>query len=175
MSTWWSEHPDLEGVARKGRGELIADAASAEADTEHLRKRRRSLVDVCFEWMSRGDQVTVSAAGSQYTGRLSAALNDLLVLETNDRVVAVNTGAVEFARSDGQARFPGTSGERAVASFRAYLGRHEVDGTPVRLVGATFDIVALVEACSDDHVLARDEHGVEWALPQQVIAFAVAE
>ncbi len=174
MSTWWSDHPDLEGVARRGRDELIADAASAEADTEHLRKRRRSLIDVCFEWMSRGDQVTVAAAGSQHTGRLSAALNDLLVLETTDQVVAANTKAVDFVRSDEPAHFPGTSGERTIGSFRAYLGRHEVEGTSVRLVGATFDIVAVVEACTDDHVLARDESGVEWALPQEIIALAIA-
>ncbi len=174
MNTWWSDHPDLEGVARTGHGDLVADAAEAEADTEHLRKRRRSLIDVCFEWMSRGDQVTVAAAGLQYTGRLSAALNDLLVLETDHQVVAVNTSAVEFVRSEGHARVAGTSGERTAGSFRAYLGRHEVNGAPVRLIGTTFDVVGVVAACTDDHVLVCDEHDVEWALPQRLIVFAIA-
>ena len=79
MGTWWSEHPDLEGVARRGRAELEEEAAEAEADTELLRQRRRSLIDVCFEWMSRGDLVTVAVGGSQFEGQLTAAVNDLLV------------------------------------------------------------------------------------------------
>ncbi len=172
MSTWWSEHPDLEGVARRGRDELIGDAASAEADTEQFRLRRRSFTDVCFEWMSRGDRVTVAAAGRRYEGELTAAVNDLVIIATQNGPVAVNTTAVEFGRSDETAAFTGTTGDRTISSFRALLGRHEVEATRVRLIGATFDVVGTVVATTDDHVLVSDDRGAEWALPQRLVATA---
>ncbi len=173
MSTWWSDHPDLEGVARRGRNELVDDAASAEADTELLRKRRRSLIDVCFEWMSRGDLVTVATVGSQFEGRLEAAVNDLLILSTKTTDIAVNTATIRFVRSDLRGAFEGSSGDRSVSSFRAQLGRFEVDGAPIRLVGRSFDLTAVINASTDDHVLVCDEHGVEWALPRGEIAYAI--
>lgn len=174
MSTWWTDHPDLESVARHGRGEMAEEAASAEADNELLRKRRRSLIDVCFEWMNRGDLATVETVGSQFEGRLVAAVNDLLILHTKTIEVALNVTAVRFIRSDIRAAFEGSSGDRSVSSFRAQLGRFEVDATPIRLVGEAFDLTAVIDASTDDHVLVRDAQGVEWALPRNEIAYSAS-
>jgi hypothetical protein len=175
MSSWWSDHPDLDAVARRGRSELQADAAAAEHDTELLRRRRRHLIDVCFEWMSRGDLVTVALADRHFQGRLAAAVNDLIIVQTRTCQVAVNTDTVQYVRSDRRAEFDGTTGNRTVSSFRAGLGRHEVEQTPVHLIGRSpaIDIIGVIEASTEDHVLVRDLHGVEWALVRTEIACAI--
>ena len=174
MGTWWLEHPDLDGVARRGRRELTDDAAEGETDTEQLRKRRRSLVDLCFEWMSRGDHVTIGISGRQFEGRLVAAVNDLLLLQTNDVEVAVSIPSVSFVRSNRQAALDGTSGERRVSSFRAYLGAAEIDRFPVRLVGEGFDVTGIVDASTDDHWLVIDDQGVKWALTRSSVHYCTA-
>ncbi len=173
MGNWWSEHPDLERVARHGRGELEHETATAEFETELLRKRRRSLIDVCFEWMSRGDLVTVSVVGSHFQGRLTAAVNDLLVVQTKTIEISVSLPQASHVRSDQRGTFEGTSGERSASSFRAQLGRCEIDGTPVRLVGREFDVTGIIDASTDDHALVRDSSGVEWALPRNGVGFAI--
>lgn len=175
MGSWWSDHPDLEGVARRGRGELHEESVAAEHDAELLRKRRRSLIAVCYEWMSRGDLATIGSAGHQFEGQLLAAVNDLLVVATKTLTVAVNSANVQFARSDRMAAFEGTTGERTVSSFRAELGRYEVEGSRVRVVGSNggFDLTGVIEASTDDHILMRDGQGLEWALPRSQVAFAV--
>lgn len=177
MGSWWSDHPDLEGVARRGRGELHEESVAAERDAELLRKRRRDLIAVCHEWMSRGDLVTVAAAGHHFEGNLEAAVNDLLIITTKTLTVAVNVARVQFARSDRRAEFEGTTGDRTVSSFRAELGRHEVEGNRVRLVGSGggFDLTGIIEASTDDHVLMRDGQGLEWVLPRNQLAFAIGE
>lgn len=175
MSSWWTEHPDLEGVARRGRSELAEEAISAEQDAELLRKRRRSLSDVFFEWMNRGDLVTIAVGSAQFEGELTATVNDLVIMTTKTFAVAINTALISFARSDKSGAFAGTTGDRTVSSFRAQLGRYEIDATPVRLISTneSFDLVAVIEASTDDHVMVRDEQGIEWALPRTEIACAV--
>ena len=173
MGTWWSDHPDLEGVARRGRRELIEEDAAAEGDTEQLRKRRRSIVDLCFEWMSRGDHVTIGIGDQRFEGRLVAAVNDLLVLRTNDVEVAAGVPAVDFVRNNRRAAFDGTSGERNVSSFRAYLGAAELDQRPVRLVGRGFDVTGVIGASTDDHWLVIDRNGAEWALAGRGTAYCL--
>ena len=177
MGPWWSEHPDLDAVARRGRAELQAEATSAEHDTEVLRKRRRRLIDVCFEWMSRGDRVTVAVADRQFEGRLLVAVNDLIIVQTKTRRVAINIDLVQYVRSDRRSEFEGTTGDRAISSFRAGLGRHEIEQTPVHLIGRTtaIDLVGVIEASTDDHVLVRDQRGVEWALTRSEIACAIGD
>lgn len=175
MGTWWSEHPDLESLARRGRREYEDDVAAAEHDTELLRKRRRSLRDVCFEWMSRGDLVSIATAGNHFEGHLVAVVNDLAILRTRTIEIAVKLSTVDYVRSNRRAAFAGTSGERSVSSFRALLGRFEIEGTPVRLVGMdmTFDVTGTIDASTDDHILMRDAQNLEWVLPRVRIAYAI--
>ncbi len=177
MSSWWSEHPDLEAVARRGRSEISEEAVAAERDAELLRKRRRSLSDVCFEWMSRGDLVTIAVGGHQFEGRLTVTVNDLVVVRTRTLEVAINTALVGFARSDKRGAFEGTTGDRSVSSFRAQLGRFEIDVMPVRLISArgSFDLVGVIEASTDDHITVRDTSNLEWVLPRTEIACAISQ
>jgi hypothetical protein len=175
MGSWWSDHPDLEGVARRGRGELQEESIAAEHDAELLRKRRRKLAAVCHEWMSRGDLVTIATAGHHFEGHLVAVVNDLLVITTKTLSVSISIASMQFARSDKRAVVEGTAGGITVSSFRAALGQYEIDSSLVRLVGVEggFDLTGIIEASTDDHVLMRDNQGLEWALPRSQIAFAV--
>ncbi len=175
MGTWWTEHPDLDGVARRGRAKYEEETAAAEADTEQLRQRRRALIDVCFEWMSRGDLVTLAVGGSRFEGRLTTAVNDLLVIATRTVEVSVNLMCVGFARSNQPGHFEGTAGNRDLSSFRACLGKYEVERTPVRLVAAdqAFDVEVVIGASTDDHVLGIDRQGQECALPRLNLGYAI--
>lgn len=177
MSPWWSDHPDLESLARRGRGELQHESIAAEEDAEVLRQRRRTLTDLCFEWMSRGDLVTVAAAGHQFKGQLIAVVNDLLVIAAGTLEVIVRLDNLQFARSDRRAHFEGTTGDRTVSSFRAALGRSEIDQSTVRLVGVSdaFDVTGIIEASTDDHFLVKTSQGLTWALPRAQTAFAIGE
>lgn len=175
MGTWWADHPDLESLARKARREYTEELAAAEHDSELLRLRRRSLTDVCFEWMSRGDEVTVAVGETHFEGRLVAVVNDLAILRTKTIEVGINLDAVAFVRSNKQAVSGGTSGERSVSSFGALLGKFEIEGNPLRLVGTgrSFDVTGVINASTDDHVMLHDNLGSEWVLPRLSIAYVL--
>jgi len=177
MTSWWSDHPDLEGVARRGRGEIRHEAEEVEHDAEHLRRRQRSVIDVCFEWMSRGDLVTIGVGDAEYQGRLEVAINDLVVLATSTLRVAIDTAAIRFARSDRPNAFEGTSGDRSVASFQAFLGSYEVDRQPVRLRDAagSFDVTGIIQATTQDHVNLQGPEDKEWILTRRSIACALTQ
>lgn len=172
LGSWWSDHPDLAGVARRGRREYEQEAADAERDAEQLRRRRRRIIDVCYEWMSRGDLVSVGIGGRAFEGRLVVAVNDLLSLHSETIMVAVNLAAVRFVRCERAGAFPGTTGERSVSSFRAELGRHEIAAHPVRLLGDgnEFDVTGVIEASAEDHLILSDGRGAQWVLPLHRIA-----
>jgi hypothetical protein len=175
--SWWGGHPDLAGVARRGRQELVADATESEHDAEQLRKRRRQMVDVCFEWMSRGDLVGIAAGAHTFTGKLVAAVNDLVTIQTETVRVAFNLDAIRFVRRDRVAAFPGSSGERSVGSFRAELGSHAVAARAVRLVGTGggLEIDAVIDVVAEDHIVVTDTRGSRWMLPIRDVAFVVLD
>lgn len=177
QGSWWSDHPDLVGVARRGRREYEEEAAEAERDTEQLRRRRRGIVDVCFEWMSRGDLVGIGIGARIFNGRLVAAVNDLVSLETETSRVVINLNSVRFVRSEQVGAFPGTTGERSVSSFRAELGRHEVEARPVRLLGEGdgFDVTGVIEVSAPDHVIVVDGRHAEWLLPLEKVCCVVLD
>ena len=118
--------------------------------------------------------MTVAVGDVRHEGRLTAAVNDLIVIQGQTSETSLNLAAVTFVRSDRRAEFEGTSGERSASSFRAQLGRHEVDGTPVRLQGQGLDVTGVITASTDDHVLVRDSIGAEWGIPWSEISCAVS-
>ena len=125
--------------------------AAWEGDAERLRQRGRTLIDVLWEAMQRGDRVSIAAAGHSFTGKLTAARGDLALLATTDAEVALNLGTVDLVTyvRDGE----GVSGDRSFGSFFAYLGMLEVEGVEVRLLGRDLDLAGLVDAVAADHVM----------------------
>ena len=88
---------------------------------------------------------------------------------------AMNLELVDFVRSDRKSEFAGSSGDRTAGSFRAALGRAEVEQKLIRVVGeaGVFDVTGVIDASTDDHIVMRDPQGHEWLLPRTKAAFAV--
>ena len=89
------------------------------------------------------------------------------------REAAISVSAVSFARCDRRGVFAGTTGERSVGSFRAYLGTAEIDQLPVRLIGQGFDVNGIIDASTEDHWLVIDSNGVEWALSRPAVEYCL--
>ena len=159
---------DLADVARRGAREWEREMAVGEADAEQLRMRGRSLTDVLWEAMQRGDIVTLILGERELTGRLLGARNDLAVVALSDGVAAVNLSSVDAARLGRGGE--GTSGDRTYGSFRAYLGMLEVEGRPVVVLGRGVEVRGTVVAVAPDHLLVRATSDVNWALPLRAVA-----
>lgn len=163
---------ELADIARSGAREWERDMSAWESDAEMLRLRQRRLVNVLWEAMQRGDQVTVTTGDVTFTGKLVAARSDLAILETPDRRVGLNIAAlnaVSINPGDG-----GVTGERVYGSFQAYLGMLEVEGHSCRFIGDGIDVRGRVTVVADDHVLVESEGGPgRWALTTEAIAAVV--
>ncbi len=163
---------ELADVARSGAREWGRDMAAWESDAEMLRLRQRSLANVLWEAMQRGDHAIITAAGHNFTGHLEAARQDLAVVVNGDVTVAINVAAIDVVNlTPGSS---GTTGDRTFGSLKAYLGMHEVDGTRVRLIGRDLDVRGRVEVVADDHVLLAGRGRGRWAVPIGKIAAVIA-
>jgi len=163
---------ELADIARSGAREWERDMSAWESDAEMLRLRQRRLVNVLWEAMQRGDQITVTTGDITFTGRLAAARHDLALLDTPDRRVALNIGALSsIAFAPGG---DGVTGERTYGSFQAYLGMLEVEGHRCRFIGEGFDVRGTVTVVADDHVLVDAEGGPgRWALTTRDVAAVI--
>ncbi len=159
---------ELADVARRGAREWERDMAAWESDAERLRLRGRTLPNVLWEAMQRGDDVTVRTAGHAFTGRLEAARNDLAVLVRDDLRIALSTTMIDALAMTTGGR--GVAGDRTYGSFRAYLGMLEVEGPEVRLIGRDVDVRGRVEAVAKDHVLVVRGDGTRWAIALESLA-----
>lgn len=163
---------ELADVARRGAREWERDMAAWESDAEMLRLRQRSLVNVLWEAMQRGDQATIAAAGHTFSGRIEAARQDLAVVVSGEVRVVVNLAAVDAVHLSPGAG--GTGGDRTYGSFRAFLGMLEVEGSAVRIIGRKIDVRGRVEVVADDHVLLDALGGGRWAIVLSRIAAVIA-
>jgi hypothetical protein len=152
----------LADVARTGAREWQQEMAAWEGDAELLRLRQRTVGNVLWEAMQRGDRVTAAVGRHTFTGMLAAARGDLAILETPDMMVALHVGAldtVHLERSGG-----GVTGDRTYGSLRAYLGMLEVEAAEARIVGRDLDVSGRVIVAADDHVLLATPGGGETAV-----------
>lgn len=164
---------DLADVARSGAREWQLEMAAWETDAETLRLRRRSLVNVLWEGMQRGDRATLTAGGHSFTGTLEAARGDLAILTTPELMVAVNLvrlDAVHLERTAG-----GVSGDRTFGSLRAYLGMLEVEGLEVRILGRGVDVRGRIVVVAEDHVLVSPPGGGDTAVAMSAVAAIVRQ
>jgi len=148
---------ELADVARSGAREWQLEMAAWETDAEVLRLRRRTMVNVLWESMQRGDRVTLTLGEHSFTGTLAAALADFALLTTPELDVAVNLGnlgAIHIERASG-----GVVGDRTFGSLRAFLGMLEVDGREVRVLGREIDVQGRVQVVADDHLLLQTTDG----------------
>lgn len=162
----------FEQAEQEFRSATRAEAEASEREAAQLSMRSRSLADVAFDAMSRGDTLAVTAGGKTFTGRVDYAAGDLMTLETSLGRIDVNLAGpvaiqvVERARSGGRARTAGPG------SFRGRLleheGAREVEVWAAVLAGP---LRGKVRVAARDHVVFEDREGREWVLPLAAVGY----
>jgi hypothetical protein len=178
MSGDWEDGPfeELASELRRQVGrEFREEAEELERDAAQLALRRRTLADVAFDAMSRGDVVTISGAGGRHRGRVVYSAGNLAVMETADSVVNVNLEGpiawqiTERSRVGGVGRSPGSLTFRA-RMMELELAKEEItveaSGLADRLTGNLYGV-------GRDHVVVVDREGEEWFIPLATVAFAL--
>lgn len=163
---------DYARAEEEFRSATRAEAEASEREAAQLSMRTRSLADVAFDAMSRGDTLAVTAGGKTFTGRVGYAAGDLMTLETGTGRVDVNLAGgvairvMERARSGGRARPEGPG------SFRGRLLEHEgVRDVELWSTVLPDPIRGTVKVAARDHVVFRDREGREWFLPLSTVAY----
>jgi len=159
---------ELADVARAGAREWQREMAVWESDAEMLRLRQRSIANLLWEAMQRGDRVTVTAGSHTLTGTLAAVRGDLALLETPDLVAALNIAAVDTVQLE--RAVGGATGDRTYGSLRAYLGMLEVEQAQVRVIGRDVDVTGRMVVVAGDHMLLVSPGGAETAITITAIA-----
>ena len=163
---------DYARAEEEFRAAARAEAEASEREAAQLAMRTRSLADVAFEAMSRGDTLAVAAGGKTFTGRVGYAAGDLMTLETGLGRIDVNLAGpvaiqvVERARSGGRARAEGPGG------FRGRLLEHEgAREVEVWATGLAGPLRGKVKVAARDHVVFEDREGREWFLPLPTVGY----
>lgn len=162
---------ELADIGRSGAREWALEMAAWETDAEVLRLRRRSIVNVLWEAMQRGDRVTLTLGRHSFTGKLEAARGDLAMVTTPELDVAINLSHVDAAHIERGAG--GVVGDRTFGSLRAYLGMLEVDGVSVRILGRGVDVQGRVVVVAEDHLWVEPDSGGESAIAIDALAAIV--
>lgn len=175
------DNADAGGLDDLGRelraavgGEFRRTAEEDEYAARKVQLRSRTLEQVAFELLSRGDTVVVAAGDTRLTGIVVHAKGDLVTVETPQgaRVHAHLDGPVVLKVTQ-RATAGGRSRDRLAAdSFLALLREMEVDEVPVEIVAPTVgEIVAgAVDAVTPDHVMVTGLQGETWFVPLGAIA-----
>ena len=116
-------------MSRRGARAFDSEMADAEQEAERFRLRGRTVVDVLWEAMNRGDSVSLVMGDRTLAGGLVAVRNDLALVQQPDALAAVRVGAIEAVRLD--AGGEGVAGDRTYGSLASYLRMLMLD----RLVG----------------------------------------
>lgn len=151
------------------------DAEEAEYDADRLRLRDRSLADVAFDVMSRGDLLRVGTVGHNFAGTVVYVHGDLVSLAADELEVDVNlTGPVhlEILRP---AHTDGVGHGRGTGSFRARLSEIESTSEIVEIIAPEVgaNVLGRIEAVAEDHVMIVDPDAGHWFVPTQRIAAVI--
>ena len=163
MPELWDEFDRLQqDSARTERGRR-RDQEAAEAEAIQLHLASRTLQRVLWEAMNQGRSVVVSWPGGSAGGRVVSAIGDLAVVAGPDRQYAIQIPRVEAIEVESSSVAEGTSGDREVATFAAWLRMAEGQEVAVHTTsGATRGGVMV--AVTPDHVLVRLRSGGDVAV-----------
>ena len=153
---------DLAAVSRRGARAFDSEMADAEQEAERFRLRGRTMVDVLWEAMNRGDSVSLVMGDRTLAGGLVAVRNDLAVVQQPDALAAVRVGAIEAVRLD--AGGEGVAGDRTYGSLASYLRMVMLDRLVVTVLGHRFEVAGVIEAVTPDHILVAATPRAEWVV-----------
>lgn len=147
--------------------ELRAETEETERLAAQAGRRKRTLTDVARDLVARGDRVAVGVPGRLFTGVVTYAAGDLLVLQTAGGRVDVNLRAPAHLRVVERAPSGGAASGDGPSSFKARLFEIEMSGASVELGCTTVgqEQPGTIAAVAVDHLIWRDRDGQEWFLP----------
>jgi hypothetical protein len=119
--------------------------------------------------MQQGDRVRITWDGGECQGVPSAALEDLVVLPADDRVLAVWIEAVTTVEVTESRAANGTTGDRTLGSFVAFCRLIEGHRVACHLVGGG-KVDGTLIATAQDHLYIRTRSGSEVAVARLQLA-----
>lgn len=167
------EDPSFREAAQELRSASRLEAEEDERQAAQLTRRSRSLADIAFEAMSRGDRVAAGTGDRTFTGQVVYSSGDLMTLEVGRATVDFNLQGpvrlqiVEPARSGGGPRSDGPGSFRGrLLELEGHPGDIEV-GSPLLPDG----LRGKIQVAAQDHLVFRDAAGTEWFVPLNWIAY----
>ena len=161
-------------LRRQVGGEFRLEAEAVEEDAVKHVLRRRTLADVAFELMNRGDQIGATGAGASFTGTISHTAGDLAILETPHSLVNVNLAGpvslrvLKLAHEGGRGRSIGSP------SYRSRMLELEISGESIEIVSSSSDPIAgTITTVGVDHLVVVDRDRTEWFIPLSTVAFTL--
>ncbi|MGH3452488.1 MAG: hypothetical protein ACRDQW_17665 [Haloechinothrix sp.] len=164
---------ELSRAEQDLRSAVRLEAEEDERQAAQLARRKRSLADVAFEAMSRGDRVAAGLGARTFTGRVVYSTGSLMTLEADGATVDFNLEGpiqlrvIESARSGGGSRADGPGSFRGrLLELEVYPDEIEV-GSPLYADG----LRGKIQVTAQDHLLVTDAAGSDWYLPLAWIGY----
>ena len=159
----------MDDAAGRMEREARREQATAEAEGRQLHLASRTLTDVAWEAMQRGDRLRVSWPGGELAGVVSAAVGDLVVIRTEVGAAGINTATVTSIEAVSGDSEHGAVGDRTVESFVAWC--RMLVGQPARIsVTGGRTVEGTLAAVAPDHLLIRLRGGGEVAVARTRVA-----
>jgi hypothetical protein len=162
-----SQEPGFRAAEQELRSSARLDAEEDERQAAQLAMRTRSLSEVAFEAMSRGDLIAAGLGDRMFTGRVVYSSGDLMTLEASGSTVDFNLQGPMQLRIIAPARSGGGGRQDGPGSFRGRLLELETErgelevGSPVLPSGPR----GTLQVAAQDHLVFRDAGGGEWFVP----------
>lgn len=168
-----SEDSAYEQAEENFRSTARLEAEESEREAAQLAMRTRSLEDVAFDAMTRGDLIAVTVGPRTFTGQVAYSAGDLMTLEAGGTLVDFNLGGPISIRLVERARSGGLSRREGPGSFRGRLLEYEGLGRTAELGSVLFSepLRGTVKVAARDHVLFQDRAGQEWAVPLAMVSY----
>jgi hypothetical protein len=175
-----SEDEEFEKMGRELREQVGGEFRLAAEQDEYWAmkqaRRARTLPEIAYDAMSRGDLLEIWAGETTFRGFIQHTRNDLLVLQARDRI-DVNLGGPVILRVIEPAAAPGSGAVRnGATSFAARLAELEQSRTLGEFVTpfSRAPVQGRVAIRANDHVIVEGPDTREWVVPLKWLAAVVS-
>lgn len=173
LPDWSAGDAELLRASQDFRSAARLEAEEDERQAAQLAMRKRTLAEVAFDAMGRGDRVAAGLGDRTYAGRVVYSSGDLMTLETGGGTVDFNLQGpirlrlVEAARSGGGSRREGPG------SFRGRLLELEAERGDIEIGSPLFPdgLRGRMQIAAQDHLVLQDATGAEWFVPLSWIGY----
>jgi hypothetical protein len=172
------DNPDFDDLASELRqqvgGEFRLEAEAVEDDARRHALRRRTLQDVAFELMNRGDEVGATGAGVSLTGTITHVAGDLAIIQTPHSLANVNLAGLVSLRVLRRNQEGGQGRANGSPSYRSRMLELELSGEFIEIFSSVSDsVTGTISAVGADHIVVVDRNQTEWFIPLSTIVFTL--